>query len=120
MPVYTSTSVAHANPANVTVTVQESTGGGGMDVYVDVHIIVDPQLVTIPNAGHTPAGFRVSATTVSWLNVKVDQGTSKPFTAVLNPAAGSEVVCSVVTAIVNGQYGAGEVYASYTPTVCFS
>jgi hypothetical protein len=119
MALNSSTSVEYGNPASVIVTVAETTGGGGNDAIVDVHVVVEPRFATPANTGHSPAGFIVTATTVSWLSQQVLAGTSKDFTAKLTRPANAEAVCSNVTAIVNGVYGGAEYYASMTPTVCF-
>ena len=120
MPVTSSTSVAHANPANVSVTIQESSGGGGYPVYVDVHFIVAPRFATIAAGGHAPAGYTVSPTTISWLNKTIPAGGGETFSAMLDQPNGSELLCSTVTIIVNGTYAGAEYYASFTPTVCFA
>jgi len=111
MPLSSYTSVDYADPATVNVYVADVTV---RSKFVDVHVVVDPRFATGLGQMHDPQPTLVTASTVSWVHVSLDD--HHEFAAQLAHQSSSEVSCSTVTVNVNS---ADDENQTHTPVVCF-
>jgi hypothetical protein len=117
MPLHSETTVTHADPASVVITVEDVPE---VDAHVNVHVVVNPRFALVMGQAHDPEPTSVTQTTVSWVNFSISQSGQQKFVVSLAQNPEAESSCSAVSVFVDGTDSNGH-HASFTgsPTVCF-